>query len=108
MPTIARLVAAMEDKQTATLIAGISLARRTAYLERSVETRLGREPWRQAYAISLWAVEHFMELPDSADQSSCADIGFDPALLILDAKRQMQVCTSHQLADWGLNWRVTA
>lgn len=36
-------LAAMNDKQAATLIAGMYLARRTGYLERNVDSRLGKE-----------------------------------------------------------------
>lgn len=98
--TVARHVTAMEDKQTATLSAGISLVRRTAYLERNVDPWLGQGEWRKADSISLWAVENIVELPHAAGPVIFADSGFDPALLTVGTVRQIPGACPISLADW--------
>lgn len=88
-PTVAQHVAALEDEEAATLMAGMSLALRTARLKRNVDPRLGEEARQQADVNSPGAVERVIELADAADHRDFADSGFDQALVILHATRQM-------------------
>lgn len=106
MPMVARHAAAMEGKQAATLIAGMSLAWRTAYVEQNVDSRLGEGAWRQADVICLWAVQQIMELPGAADSGSFAD--FTPAFPSPDATWNCRCECPLVLEAQGSNRQVTA
>lgn len=80
----------------------MSLARRTGYLERTVDPRLGEDLSRKADIISVWEVEHILDLPTAASYDDCVDIGLDSRLLTLAVHQQVQVRLSHHSGDLGV------
>ena len=83
IPTLARHIAQMEDKQVGFLMLSMSLAQRTAYLERNTPPSLGAPAWRRSDSLALWAAEHLMELPAAASFEAFAESGFSADLLTL-------------------------
>lgn len=101
-PTVARHVAAMEDAQTVALVLTMSLLRRTGYLERNVDSRLGTEAWRRADTLWAWPLEHVMRLPGTAPYDTFAQSGYDGCFLTLREPQRLETSISHRSGGLGI------
>ena len=91
---LARILPRMPDKASANLVATNSTAQRTSYIELVMDPELSLPACQQADTSAMWMLEHLLELPGTADESSFFEDGCPANRLTLQPHEQAQATPS--------------
>ena len=93
----------MPDKQSANLIATSSMVQRTSYVERVTDPELSLPACQRADTSAMWMLEHLLELPGTADESSLFEDGCPANRLTLQPHQKVQASLSTAAGGVGLS-----
>ena len=100
---LARISSRMPDKQSANLIAAVSMLQRTSYLERVMEPELSLATCKKADGNALWMLEKLLDFPGAAEESSFFADGCPTNVLTLQPHQQAQSSLSTGAGGFGLS-----